>query len=178
VLVRLACRCTVRPAEAVADAVAGTAEPPAEPTRAGLAQWTERTSRPPGRVALDDRLLDAGFDYAWDPVDKIEIDIGANQAWSGMSLRTPAPRQATERGANDSMTRTSLSRRGSNVLPFGTRVRVTNLENRRSVVLTVNDRGPYAGGRIIDVSRRAAEILAMVTAGVVRVRGNSVVLKR
>jgi rare lipoprotein A len=63
-------------------------------------------------------------------------------------------------------------------LPFGTRVRVTNLVNRRSVVLTVNDRGPYAGGRIIDVSRRAAEILGMVTAGVVRVRVNSVALKR
>ena len=55
-------------------------------------------------------------------------------------------------------------------LPFGTRVRVTNLANRRSVVLTINDRGPYAGRRIIDVSRRAAEILGMVTAGVVRVR--------
>jgi len=59
-------------------------------------------------------------------------------------------------------------------LPFGTRVRVTNLANRRSVVLTINDRGPYAGRRIIDVSRRAAEILGMVQAGVVKVRVNTV----
>jgi rare lipoprotein A len=59
-------------------------------------------------------------------------------------------------------------------LPFGTRVRVTNLTNHRSVVLTINDRGPYAGRRIIDVSRRAAEVLGMVQAGVVRVRVNSV----
>ncbi|MFQ6007180.1 MAG: septal ring lytic transglycosylase RlpA family protein, partial [Woeseia sp.] len=41
-------------------------------------------------------------------------------------------------------------------LPFGTRVRVINLENGRSVVLTVNDRGPFVRGRIIDVSQRAA----------------------
>ena len=59
-------------------------------------------------------------------------------------------------------------------LPFGTRVRVTNLANRRSVVLTINDRGPYAGGRIIDVSRRAAEILGMVRTGVVRVRVHAI----
>ncbi len=59
-------------------------------------------------------------------------------------------------------------------LPFGTRVRVTNMANRRSVVLTINDRGPYAGGRIIDVSRRAAAILGMVRKGVVRVRVRTV----
>jgi len=41
-------------------------------------------------------------------------------------------------------------------LPFGTRVRVTNLKNGRSVVLTITDRGPFRRGRIVDVSRRAA----------------------
>ncbi|MGV8677865.1 septal ring lytic transglycosylase RlpA family protein, partial [Pseudomonas aeruginosa] len=40
-------------------------------------------------------------------------------------------------------------------LPFGTRVRVTNLDNRRSVVVRINDRGPFRRGRIIDVSRKA-----------------------
>ncbi len=59
-------------------------------------------------------------------------------------------------------------------LPFGTRVRVTNLANRRSVVLTINDRGSYAGRRIIDVSRRAAELLGMVKSGVARVRVHTV----
>lgn len=44
-------------------------------------------------------------------------------------------------------------------LPFGTRVRVTNLSNNRSVVLVVNDRGPYIKGRIIDVSTTAADEL-------------------
>ncbi len=63
-------------------------------------------------------------------------------------------------------------------LPFGTRVRVTNLANRRSVVVTINDSGPFAGGRIIDLSRRAAEILGMVRTGVVRVRVHTVALGR
>ncbi len=55
-------------------------------------------------------------------------------------------------------------------LPFGTQVRVTNLANHKSVVLTVNDRGPFAKGRIIDVSRRAAERLGFRGAGTARVR--------
>jgi rare lipoprotein A len=55
-------------------------------------------------------------------------------------------------------------------LPFGTRVRVTNLRNGRSVVVRINDRGPYIRGRIIDLSRRAATIVGMRNAGVVPVR--------
>ena len=55
-------------------------------------------------------------------------------------------------------------------LPFGTRVRVTNLNNERSVVLRINDRGPFVRGRIIDVSRAAAVRLDMLHAGVVPVR--------
>ncbi len=55
-------------------------------------------------------------------------------------------------------------------LPLGTQVRVTNLTNQRSVALTVNDRGPFAKGRIIDVSRRAADRLGFRRAGTARVR--------
>ena len=55
-------------------------------------------------------------------------------------------------------------------LELGTRVRVTNLENHRSVVVTVNDRGPYAKGRIIDLSRRAARVLGFVNDGVTKVK--------
>jgi rare lipoprotein A len=49
-------------------------------------------------------------------------------------------------------------------------VRVTNLENGRSVVVRVNDRGPYARGRLIDVSKRAAELLGFISKGTARVR--------
>ena len=55
-------------------------------------------------------------------------------------------------------------------LPMPTRVRVTNLENGRSIVVTVNDRGPFAHGRIIDLSRRAAQLLGMYRKGTARVR--------
>ncbi|MGR2737304.1 septal ring lytic transglycosylase RlpA family protein [Billgrantia sp. Q4P2] len=55
-------------------------------------------------------------------------------------------------------------------LPFGTRVRVTRLDNGRETVVRVNDRGPFIRGRVIDLSRRAAEELDMVGQGVVNVR--------
>jgi rare lipoprotein A len=55
-------------------------------------------------------------------------------------------------------------------LPFGSRVRVTNLQNGRSVLVIINDRGPYAGRRAIDLSYGAARALGMVERGVTRVR--------
>jgi len=55
-------------------------------------------------------------------------------------------------------------------LPFGTCLRVTNLENGRVVEVRVNDRGPYAGNRIVDVSETAARALGMQGRGVARVR--------
>lgn len=55
-------------------------------------------------------------------------------------------------------------------LPFNTYVKVTNLENGRSVVVRINDRGPFKKKRIIDLSLKAAEMLDMVAKGVVRVR--------
>ncbi|WP_448679366.1 septal ring lytic transglycosylase RlpA family protein [Pseudomonas nicosulfuronedens] len=55
-------------------------------------------------------------------------------------------------------------------LPFGTRVKVTNLDNGRSVVVRINDRGPFGRGRIIDVSKAAAEQLNMLRSGTAPVR--------
>ncbi|HKQ19437.1 MAG TPA: septal ring lytic transglycosylase RlpA family protein [Candidatus Eisenbacteria bacterium] len=55
-------------------------------------------------------------------------------------------------------------------LPFGTRVRVTNLENGRKVTLRVNDRGPHVKNRVIDVSYAAARKLRFVRSGITRVR--------
>lgn len=59
-------------------------------------------------------------------------------------------------------------------LPFGTTVRVTNLDNGRSVVVRVNDRGPFVKGRIIDLSRAAAKRLDMINAGLARVKVETV----
>nr|WP_330084644.1 septal ring lytic transglycosylase RlpA family protein [Methylocystis iwaonis] len=55
-------------------------------------------------------------------------------------------------------------------LPFGSKVRVTNLVNNRSVVVTINDRGPFRGGRVIDVSATAADALGFRSAGVAHVK--------
>jgi rare lipoprotein A len=55
-------------------------------------------------------------------------------------------------------------------LPFGTRLRVTNVTNGRSVVVRINDRGPFVPGRVVDLSESAAESLGMVERGVVKVK--------
>ena len=55
-------------------------------------------------------------------------------------------------------------------LPFGTKVKVTNLTNGKTVKVRINDRGPFVAGRIIDLSKKAARKLNMVNAGVANVK--------
>lgn len=57
-----------------------------------------------------------------------------------------------------------------NTFPFGTLLRVTNLSNNESVEVTVNDRGPFAKGRIIDLSEAAARAIGMIQTGTAEVR--------
>ena len=54
-------------------------------------------------------------------------------------------------------------------LPFGTMVKVTNLANGKSVIVRINDRGPFVSGRIIDLTRAAATTLGMLNAGTAKV---------
>ena len=54
-------------------------------------------------------------------------------------------------------------------LPFGTKVRVTNLKTRKSVVVRINDRGPFKKHRVIDLSLGAASAIGLVRAGVAKV---------
>ena len=55
-------------------------------------------------------------------------------------------------------------------LPFGTTVKVENLDNGRSVTVRINDRGPFVSGRVIDLTRGAARELGMIDSGVADVR--------
>lgn len=55
-------------------------------------------------------------------------------------------------------------------LPFGTQIKVTNLRNMKSVVVRVNDRGPHVHGRIVDLSRTAAQLLDITLTGVALVK--------
>lgn len=57
-------------------------------------------------------------------------------------------------------------------LPFGTRVRVTDPKTGRSVVVTINDRGPFGGGRVLDLCTSAARALGMIDRGVIYVKAD------
>lgn len=57
-------------------------------------------------------------------------------------------------------------------LPFGTHVRVTNVKTGRSIIVTINDRGPFNRGRVLDLCTRAARALGMLDSGVVYVRAD------
>ncbi len=72
--------------------------------------------------------------------------------------------------ANGEIFHSSAMTAAHKTLPFGTKVKVTNLVNGKSVKVRINDRGPYVAGRIIDLTRAAAKKLDMVKAGVVKVK--------
>jgi rare lipoprotein A len=54
--------------------------------------------------------------------------------------------------------------------PFGTKIRVTRLDNKKSVIVRVNDRGPFIKGYVVDLSKKAAQEIAMVEDGIVKVK--------
>ena len=87
-----------------------------------------------------------------------EIAIG-EASWYGPKFHG----RTTASGEPFDMNRMTAAHR---TLPFGTRVRVINEETGRSVVVRVNDRGPFAGSRIIDLSRAAAEKIGLRSQGV------------
>jgi len=55
-------------------------------------------------------------------------------------------------------------------LPFGTKVKVTRIDNKKSVIVTINDRGPFVNNRVIDLSKSAAKKLDFISSGVTRVK--------
>jgi rare lipoprotein A len=86
------------------------------------------------------------------------------QSWSGKASYYSGRGHTASGGHVGSLTAAHRT------LPFGTKVRVTNLSNGHSAVVTINDRGPFVRGRIIDVSKGAASVLGMRNSGVARVR--------
>jgi len=83
-------------------------------------------------------------------------------SWYGQ----PHQGRATASGEAFDMNKLTAAHR---TLPFGTRLRVTNVDNGKSVVVRVNDRGPHVPGRVLDLSFRAAQALGITDAGVARV---------
>lgn len=97
------------------------------------------------------------------PVRSAHVARGGGQ--SGMASYYWQPQRLASGGVFNPRALTAAHRS----LPFGTRVRVTNARTGRSVNVTINDRGPFVGGRIIDLSTAAAGAIGMRGAGVARV---------
>ena len=85
----------------------------------------------------------------------------------GLASWYDLPGRSTANGERYDQTQLTAAHRS---LPLGTRVLVTNLANGKSVRVRINDRGPVARGRVIDVSRAAARRLGMIGTGTARVR--------
>jgi rare lipoprotein A len=94
----------------------------------------------------------------------IALASGAEAGWVGKASYYNLPGRTANGGHAGAFTAAHRT------LPFGSKVRVTNLRNNRSVVLTINDRGPFVGGRVIDVSAHAADALGFRSAGVAQVK--------
>jgi rare lipoprotein A len=95
------------------------------------------------------------------PVDLANADQLGHASWYSL------PANKTANGERMNPNELTAAHRS---LPFGTRVLVENLANGRSVVVRINDRGPFIGGRIIDLSKAAAASIGMIDAGTAKVR--------
>ncbi|MCW3149808.1 septal ring lytic transglycosylase RlpA family protein [Stutzerimonas stutzeri] len=101
------------------------------------------------------------------PASQAEAQRGFSQQGKASYYARMHHGQRTANGERHDQTALVAAHRS---LPFGTRVRVTNLANGRQVVVRINDRGPFRRGRIIDLSRAAAQQIDMIERGVVAVR--------
>ena len=95
----------------------------------------------------------------------VNSDSGGGSSYSGKASYYWEPQALASGGRFNPNAMTAAHK----TLPFGTRVRVTNQNNGKSVTVTINDRGPYVGGRIIDLSKAAASAISMTGAGVASV---------
>ncbi len=112
-------------------------------------------------------LTIAGFSVlAWLPSAAVAEETGLAAYYSDVF-------QGRKTACGESYDKNALTA-AHNTFPCGTQVRVTNLENNRSVVVTINDRGPSTPGRIIDLSRRAAQELGYLKKGLARVKVEAV----
>ena len=95
------------------------------------------------------------------PIDQAKADQLGHASWYSL------PANITANGEQMNPNELTAAHRS---LPFGTRVLVENLTNGRTVVVRINDRGPFIGGRIIDLSKAAAASIGMINAGTAKVR--------
>ena len=124
----------------------------------------------PAATQMPKSSFDGVQNTNWDPtsVDRIEslrARLASTASWYGVpdgfhGLRTASGKIFNAYGLSAA----------HKTLPFGTKVRVTNLNNGRSVDVTILDRGPFVPGRIIDLSQGAAAKIGMLSSGTAPVR--------
>jgi rare lipoprotein A len=97
------------------------------------------------------------------PAVKVAQAVTGEASWYGPGFHG----QTTANGETFNQEELTAAHRS---LPFGTKVKVTNINNGRSVVVRINDRGPFAAGRVIDLSAAAARIIGMLGSGIAPVQ--------
>lgn len=161
--------CTTPPGEPAAAPTAGEGAPAASPLRPLARQGGVPADAPRSRVASVRYDLAVGIEGDLPPDDGVpgdgppgEVIQRGGASWYGLQFhqRKTASGERFDMGAFTAAHKT---------LPFGTRLCVRSLVNGREVLVRVNDRGPYAAGRIIDLSQAAAEQLQMVGLGIKQV---------
>jgi rare lipoprotein A len=161
--------CTTPPGESGTAGKAGEVASSAAPLRPLARQGGVPADAPRSRVASVRYDLAVGADGDLPPDDGLpgdgppgEVFQRGGASWYGLQFhqRKTASGERFDMGAFTAAHKT---------LPFGTRLCVRSLVNGREVLVRVNDRGPYAAGRIIDLSQAAAEQLQMVGLGIKQV---------
>ena len=114
-----------------------------------------------GRYKVGDPYVVAGVEYF--PKEDPAYDVTGIASWYGEAFHGKDT-------ANGEVYDMNLLTAAHKTLPMPVFVRVTNLENGRAIELRVNDRGPFVNGRIIDISRRGAQLLGFFKQGTAKVR--------
>jgi rare lipoprotein A len=151
--------------------VAKAAAPAAKPAAAAAKPAAPSTAmvgphdRPAGKPAVSPPAAKLPKDDSW-KTTSLGAGGGGGQVQTGRASYYWQPQRVASGGWFNPNALTAAHKS----LPFGTKVLVTNQHNGRSVTVTINDRGPFVAGRIIDLSSAAAGIIGMKSAGVVPVK--------
>jgi rare lipoprotein A len=108
-------------------------------------------------------LIACGF-----PIPSASAGETKAQSFSGLCAFYSESGQVASGGRFDPNGLTAAHR----TLPFGTRIRVTDAKTGRTVIVTINDRGPFGKGRVLDLSPAAAKALGMIDRGVIYVKAD------
>jgi rare lipoprotein A len=133
------------------------------------------TTAPGSSVAIRSEVVPSSWDRFVDQIRPVPLASKLMASASGGSVSTGraswyGPGFFGNRTASGEVLRPGTLTAAHRTLPFGTKVRVTNLWNGRSAVVRINDRGPFHGNRVIDLAHGAAQELGLTASGVADVK--------